>query len=211
MASLLHSIQAHGCEYGPPYRGDELRVRGSALPGEFWEVARVVDGFTTVGGVFRFFRVDAIQTHNASSWATAYGSLLDHFVIVAEDIFGDLYGYALDAPCARLAKFYCEGGEMEGCVPPKLAEFLMNRVLGASPSIVDMDMLRAALDAGLRCGPDQHLAFQLPLVAGGEYSVENMGVEDRNLHMGVLGQLSVSTRRARDGAPIASFVEKKED
>ncbi len=125
---------------------------------------------------------------------------------MAEDIFGDLYGYAFDGETCALTKVFCEGGERVACEPGDVVEFLRKRVFSDSPSAFDSRLAHEALSAGLRPDNGEHLAFALPLIAGGSPSVENLTVEPVELHLGVLAQLSLTNSATPDGTPITAVV-----
>lgn len=192
------------------YSGEEIVVRGHSLPSEYWHLVRASNGFETSSGFFRFFSVGMTASRNSVEWVSAYGRLLDAFVSVAEDVFGDLYGYAFDGGAHALTKLYCEGGEREACEPDDVVEFLRRRVFPDPAAAFDSGLAERALLAGLSPETDEHLAFALPLVAGGTRSLENLTVEPASLHLGVLGQLSLANSEVPGGTPIRGFYANEE-
>ncbi len=210
---MIDSIRTHSQAHGSPYDGPEFPVKGHVLPPDYWEVVRAADGFVTHHGFFRFFSASSegpqgIRFRNASPSVDAYGALLEGFVVIAEDIFGDMYGYSADETGApRLSKFYCEGGEIESCEPSGLPAFLARRLFVQQPDAFDLALASEALGSGIVPGLDEHLAFTLPLIAGGEYDVENLAVESTELHLGLLGQMSLAHSELPDGTPISGFTD----
>ena len=203
--SLADLLDAHAAHRGEPFRGPTVEVRGTSLPAEYWSVLRQVGGFSTRGGQFRFFDVEAMCARNEGGCFDPYGERGRGFVAVAEDVFGDGYGYVSGREGSGLCKFLCEEGRIEPCEPAALEAFLCERVLEPSPDAFDVALARRAWAAGLRPGPDEHLALALPFHAGGAYVVENLVVESVGMHYGVLGQLVRAVGHLPDGAAIAGF------
>lgn len=209
MSSVVELIRSSSESWVEGYSGVEKVVRGQMLPGDYWRVVQASDGFSTENGFFRFFSVAEVVSRNEAEWVAAYGRILDGFVFVAEDIFGDLYGYAFDVEGGSvLTKLFCEGGGREACEPGVLADFLRERVFSGDPAAFDAGLAERALLSGIAPSGDEHLAFTLPLVAGGEYALENLSVEPVALHLGVLGQMSLANLEASDGALIGGFREE---
>lgn len=181
------------------------------LPHDYLEVVRLANGFCTRDGTFRLFgtarfdQLPSVFEWNTACWRKSYGQLFEGLFIVAEDIFGDQYGYGMgEAATGPLLKIRCEGGER--CVlSGNLATFLVNSVLSEVPTAYDYDLVTRAFEAGLRPNKCEHLAFVLPLIANGEYDVSNLHVESTALHLGTLGQMSLLNREFEDGTPIRRF------
>lgn len=202
MTSVHDLIRASSESRARGYSGAETAVRGHPLPRDYWHLVRASDGFETTNGFFRFFSVREAVSRNGIEWVAAYGRLLEGFVSVAEDVFGDLYGYAFDAGACVLTKVYCEGAEREVCEPDDVVEFLRRRVFLDPPRAFDAGLAQNAWLAGLKPARDEHLAFVLPLIAGGTHTLENLTVEPVALHLGVLGQMSLANSEVPDGTPL---------
>ena len=198
-----------------PYTGDRhMLVHGYRLPVDYFDVVADANGFATDGALFRFFGINTnlgfgdLQDQNERPWIAEYGSLCARLVFIAEDVFGDRYAFAFkpeDDAAMSVVKFYCEGGEIEVLPFLHLSDFLNDSVLRSEPIAFDYKLARAALEAGIRPGLSEHLAFKLPLIAGGEYSLENLGIETSEMHLGVLGQLTSQMQSLPTGAKIVRF------
>lgn len=212
MSDLRNSIEHHAQFLREGYLGPEVSVYGYRLPADYWDLARLSDGFATTRGMFRFLSVGGrggMLDRNSSSWTEAYGDLLRGFVHVAEDVFGDLYGYVfVDGGPGVLSKFFCEGGGIEPCTPSLLSEFLSSEVLTDQPGAFDALLAQEAWSVGLRPALTEHLAFSVPLIVGGEYGVKNLSVEPLALHLGVLAQLTKRVRELPEGTPIGGFRDR---
>ena len=57
----------------------------------------------------------------------------------------------------------------------------------------------------------QHLAFKMPLVLGGERTVDNIRIESSDMHLELLGQISVKNMLYADGTKINLFRDSIED
>ena len=178
------------------------------LPFDFQKVLRVANGFYTKDRLFRLFgiqpigRLPSVYEWNQSSWKENYRHLLEDVFIVAEDVFGDQYGYDL---AGSLVKVFCEGGERIRLEPNSLEEFLLQRVFVETPNAFDYGLVLEAVKSGLRPSEIEHLAFELPLVTNGEYSVANLQIESPALHLSVLGQISIQVDDMEAGTQIGRF------
>jgi hypothetical protein len=191
-------------------------IKGYALPVDYIDIVGMANGFATEDGFFRFFGINTdlgfgdIHDQNEATWIEEYGALCERLVFVAEDVFGDRYAFAFyqaEKTVASLVKFYCEGGEVEALPFLHLSDFLSASVLRAEPTAFDYELACASFDAGLRPTLNEHLAFKLPLVAGGEYSLENLEVESSMLHLSILGQMTSQIQSLPTGAAIVRFRE----
>jgi hypothetical protein len=188
-------------------------VRSHLLPEEYLFVVSLSDGFHLRQGIFRFFGLSAcgpmpsIVDWNSSAWISEYGDALDHTVLFAEDVFGDQYGFQyMDAEQPpRLVKFWCEGGEVEPIKAENLEHWLLRSVVLDRPTVLDIDLAAAAALRGLKPHLDEHLAFSLPLILGGDYDVGNIEVSGNHFHLSLLGQVSVKNRSLPDGVRIRRF------
>ena len=192
----------------PPMTGAPPTCLGRECPKGFASLLAVANGFITKGRLFRVFGTDAdplvpsLEAWNASEWKAAYGHVADVF-IVAEDIFGDQYGYRFE-PKRQLVKLWCEGGEGEAL------EGGINWLIGAffdpfGSGALDEAILEAALQRGLQPQANEHLAYTLPLVTGGDRTADNLSVESAALHLGTVSQLTRANRGHQDGSAISRF------
>lgn len=197
LRELLHA----GARAHPPARDVGATERG--LPPDYLAVLRIANGFTTLRPRFTLYSYEEATARRTAEWVGGYGSLIEGFMSIGEDIFGDQYGYLTRPDAAPvLARFLCEGGQIEACLPRLLPDFLERQILGPSPAGLDFGLAAAAWQLGLQPTEQEHLAFKVPLIAGGAYTVDNLGVESAALHLGLLGQLSVQVRGLSDGQPI---------
>ncbi|MCA9140949.1 MAG: hypothetical protein KDB00_29460 [Planctomycetales bacterium] len=179
------------------------------LPVSYRTVLLHANGFSTRDGVFRLFGTERLESlpniydWNESTWRKGYGDIFDGILVVAEDIFGDQYGYERES--SSLVKVFCEGGERQVIDSSDLVSFLKTSILVDEPNAYDVQMVRQAFKAEMRPRLDEHLAFELPLIANGEYDITNLHVESTPLHLGVLGQMSLKNRGLPDGTPIRHF------
>jgi hypothetical protein len=209
---IAEAIASHSEQRNLPYVLD-LRptVASRRLPNDYYRVLQHANGFLVRGNAFRFFGLEpcgalpSIAQWNASAWVAEYGDLVHDLVFVAEDVFGDQYGFSYREGTPRAIKFWCEGGEVESLVCESLDQWLVATVLVAEPSVFDAALIRKARQRGLEPAPNQHLSFELPLVTGGKYAVGNLEVLDSHVHLHLLGQLSLKNRSLPEGARIARF------
>ena len=180
------------------------------LPSEVLEILAVANGFITKGRIFRFFstvgdeRIPSISDWNKSEWKHAYGNFLNNVTFICEDIFGNQYGYFIEDGRAVFISFHCEGGSMD-VLPNGINEIRQAIVAGIEAKLVDGMLVNEAFDHGMRPAHDEHLAFKLPLISGGEYTIDNLAVESVALHLGVLSQLSAENLKHGDQSPITGF------
>lgn len=201
------------CEWiGEPLTGEMPKA---PLPTEYLDVLAVANGFVLKGGRFRFLGLRPADEHldalrwNEAPWISEYGRSAHGIFFIAEDVLGDQYGFLSrrgKAP-TQFVKFFCEGGEIRAIGARGLQEWLLAEVLGAQPTAFDDSFVVGALEAGLKPGLGEHLAFILPLICGGALALDNLEVAEREFHLHLLGQLSSQARAVPDGAPIGGFVE----
>jgi hypothetical protein len=209
---IAAAINQHALERNGPYVLDvRPMVRSRKLPNDYFRVVAHANGFVTRGVAFRFFGLQGcgalpdIVGWNAGAWLTEYGEIADNLVFVAEDAFGDQYGYSYREAVPRLVKFWCEGGDIAPLPYESLEDWLRDAVLTTGPSAFDRALYVEAQRRELRPGPSEHLSFALPLVTGGEYSVENLEVLDSQFHLHLLGQMSRRNRTLPEGTRIRRF------
>src|SRR6266568_1150007 len=163
----------------PPYSDPDPEICGCRLPPDFLAILRISNGLLTKQGIFRVFGTESgqllpsILEWNAGQWKAAYGKLAEGLVFVAEDIFGDQYGFRLAEGAGGIIKFYCEGGQVEE-IGDGAGRF--SRALGEprASGLVDFSLIGAAFTSGLRPGPREHLAFRVPFIVGGDRRIENL-------------------------------------
>src|SRR6266853_3078570 len=102
----------------PPYLENDLVVCGQELPPEYLKILNISNGLLSKRGLIRIFGTAAgplpsIFDWNAAEWKREYGRLTDGLVVVAEDVFGDQYGYRFGDRECKFGKFYCEGGQFD--------------------------------------------------------------------------------------------------
>ena len=194
-------------------RAKDLELRFD-LPHTYREVASTANGFVTRDGFFRFFGTEglgelpSVEAWNCSAWKHEYGDIFFQTFIFSEDIFGDQYGLVRNEnESHQLLKIYCEGGKREHLPFNSVEEFLMRSVLVDLPTTYDYALAVAARAAGILPCIGEHLAFSLPLIAGGAYDIENLTREPVALHLGVLAQMTRQNASLSDGSPIGRFDE----
>src|SRR5262245_14473493 len=73
-------------------------VQGFECPSGLLALFEFADGFISKDRLFRVFgmtsdaQIPSVEVWNTSEWKTAYGSLAEGLLFIAEDIFGDQYG-----------------------------------------------------------------------------------------------------------------------
>lgn len=184
------------------------------LPAPLVDVLRVANGFVLKAGLFRLLGASPadpaadLTEWNKSQWIREYGELADRTLFFAEDIFGDQYGFRYQNPVddhPLLVKFWCEGGQVEPIRAESLTTWLLTAVLNDRPSAWDAELAGVAIQHGLEPRKTEHLAFCLPLILGGEYSMKNLEVLDRTAHLCLLGQISRRNSRLQEGSMITHF------
>lgn len=203
------TIKDSGCSR-PPYLGPGVEISGHVLPLDFLSILRVTNGLITKDCVFRVFGTESGQLipsvfeWNAAEWKQQYGELAESLVFVAEDIFGDQYGYDFRDGRPLFVKFYCDGGQAEQ-VPGGVNQLVESLIEPRRGLLVDFTLLDSAFGAGLVVNAQQHLAFRVPLIVGGTRGVENLCVESVALHLGTLAQIAVRNTSLPEGAMIRRF------
>lgn len=169
------------------------------------------NGFITRNRIFRVFGtegdeiVPSIQEWNNSEWKLEYGNKTHNLLFFAEDIFGNQYALQTHDEKVSLVRFQCEGGEVEtvsGGVKALIDAFISPE----TSALLDWALVKTAFQRGLSPNPNEHLAFELPLIAGGDYSIDNITVESTELHLGTLSQLSRELQNYPAGVRITRFI-----
>ena len=169
------------------------------------------NGFITRNRIFRVFgtegdeTVPGIQEWNNSEWKLDYGDKTHNLLFFAEDIFGNQYAIQTHDGKVSLLRFLCEGGDVEtvsGGVRVLIDAFISPE----TSTLLDWALVNAAFQRGLSPNPNEHLAFEMPLIAGGDYSVDNITVENSELHLGILSQLSRELQNYPTGMKITRFI-----
>jgi len=208
-------LQAH-CDHVEESRSgmEPVLVSGYRLPAAHLEFLRVANGLVSKRTAFRLFGIEPtlpaldLLEWNRSPWVAEYGALAAGLVFIAEDIFGDQYGWRFSDAADQnpvLVKFWCEGGETEVIEAGSLSAWLTSSMLRDKPTGLDRPLVAAAFAQGLRPSVTEHLSFVLPLIAGGAAEVSNLEVADRAFHLHLLGQLSLKNQRLPEGTRINRF------
>lgn len=193
-----------------PVAAPPHQLLGLECPKGLLALLEFSDGFITRDRFFRVFgmtsdeQIPSIEEWNKSDWKLAYGPLADGLLFVAEDIFGDQYGYSFRGEKREFIKFYCEGEEIE--LLGGINWFLGALATPVKSGAIDGQLIAAAAAKGLNPSSNEHLAFTVPLVVGGCRDVSNLAVESVPLHLGMLAQLSLRNASLADEAPIAVFL-----
>lgn len=193
-------------------RGDhtEIVVDGHLLPSGMSQLLTIANGMITGDRYFRVFgttahpEIPSLEDWNRAQWKKDYKNFANDIIFVADDIFGDQYGYEFHPDGHDFVKFFCEGGDVE-IVQGGINRLIETLIDPRKTNLVDVDLSRQAFERGLRPTGDEHLAFRLPLIGGGEYSVENLHIEPVNLHLGILAQITMQSASLADGTPITGF------
>lgn len=167
------------------------------------------DGFITSNRIFRVFgsnsdpMIPSLDAWNDLDWIRGYGDPINDILFICDDIFGDQYGYFFGRK-RTFVKFYCEGGSIEE-IPGGINEFIEGVLDGMDSHLVDRELLKEAFDRGLKPNANEHLAFEMPLVVGGERAVDNLNIESVALHLGTLSQLTQEGKKHSEGQRIRRF------
>ncbi len=167
------------------------------------------DGFITLDRCFRVFgmtndeQIPSLEEWNKSEWVQGYGPLTEGILFIAEDVFGDQYGYRFSGGKREFIKFYCEGGRAESL--EGINWFIQALATPVESGALDGELLSAAAARGFDPTANEHLAFRVPLIIGGRRDVSNLAVESVSLHLGTLSQLSLRNADLRQSSPIAGF------
>jgi hypothetical protein len=169
------------------------------------------NGAVLLGGALRVFGFgpsrlgrDA-QPWNRSTWRALYRLPAD-LLLWGENCFGDQYG--VDG-AGNVVILRCEGGELEVTPFRSMGAFIGRVIDQPLSGNIDEDLVRAAHQADLTPGLDEHLSFILPLVCGGAATGENLEVMDASGHLELLGQIVQQTRDLPEGTKIDGFVSKE--
>lgn len=184
------------CEVAAPPRPDgDAYVGTRKLPAGIREIWKVANGLITKRRVFRVFGseprpdIPSVQQWNSDEWKLDFGAMASNIDFVAEDIFGDQYGYKYeDDGKKEFVKFCCDDGQVLS-IQNGINQFIEALIDPTRTGLLDLELLAQAEKRGLRPRPDEHLAFRVPLCVGGEYSLANLTVESVALHLGTLSQL----------------------
>jgi hypothetical protein len=164
-----------------------------------------VNGAATEGGLVRVFGVGTgclgrnALDWNAGAWRVPY-RLPESLLLWGENIFGDQYG--VDMNSAEVMLVNCEGGAAERLPFASMTTCLESILLGEHVCRLDLDLVQAAHEKGLRPSLTEHLSFSLPLVCGGIAELDNLEVLDGEAHLDILGQIIEQSRDAQNGTPI---------
>src|SRR5262245_16611798 len=97
-----------------------MEIAGVQMPNAYWELLRLANGFVLDDGLFRVFGTASLDVlpsvleWNSSEWIRSYGDVFHRVAIIAEDVFGDQYGFAdMDGRGPEFVKVLCEGGKHE--------------------------------------------------------------------------------------------------
>lgn len=193
----------------PPAGLAPSRAMGYECPKGLAKLLGVADGFITTHGFFRVFgfggddRLPSLEDWNRAEWKQAYGPLARGIAFIAEDVFGDQYGYDFRSR-RQFVKFYCEGGQIEP-IEGGINWFIEALIDPLGLGGLDRELVEVARLNGRWPTDKEHLAFKLPLIAGGKRDASNLGVETAALHLGILAQMSSRNLKEADGTHIARF------
>ncbi len=195
----------------PPFQGTEVEVCSHSLSPDFLSILRVSNGLISKRRIVRVFGTDSDSSipslfqWNDSEWKREYGRLAQGLVFVAEDIFGDQYGYMFRDGPPMFVKFYCEGGKTEE-VAGGLNSLRRAIIDPGISGFFDLSLMEVAFSAGLLPSANEHLAFRVPLIVGGSHEPDNLCVEDIDIHLGTLAQISLRNTTLPDGSRINRFL-----
>jgi hypothetical protein len=189
-------------------------IDGWQLPSELAQLLTVANGMMTKNRYLRVFGTAAhpglpsIEEWNRSEWKAEFQDFASDMIFVADDIFGDQYGYAFGPEGHDFIKFFCEGAEVQ-ILQGGINRLIETLIDPEKTQLIDLDLSRQAFDRGMRPAGNQHLSFRLPLIVNGEYSIENLHVESVSLHLDVLAQITVQVASLPEGSLIAGFDASK--
>jgi len=198
-------LSKHVTRRGPPGRG---LLEPPSLPKDFLDLVTVANGLECHGGAFRVFGLgSAAVTRDALAWNDApwrrHYPRIENFFFWGENVFGDQFG--VDPISGDVIVLACEGGQVTHQVEPNLHQFLLRQVLVANPAM-EMALITAAAEHGIRASASEHLSFALPLSIGGRPNIENLEVMDAGAHLDLLGQIASSIQDVPEGTPIRRFL-----
>jgi hypothetical protein len=192
----------------PPPARLPREISGFECPKGLHALLEFSDGLVTRDRLFRVFgvthheHIPTLEEWNAAEWKAGYGALARDLLFIAEDIFGDQYGYSFRGE-RQFIKFHCEGGGIEPL--DGINWFIESLAAPVETGAIDGDLLAAAFAQGIRPEAHEHLAFRMPLIVGGGHDISNVVAEPAHLHLGMLAQLSLRNASLPDGTPIAKF------
>ena len=194
---------------GPPLsrfpQGDSLAHR---IPG-YTSLVLAHNGYILDGGLYRIYGVNApglvsrdLDDWSRAEWRDTY-PVPSNLLFFAENIFGDQIGY--DTRSQTFISFDCEGGKLTPLAFSSAGDWLESFRHGSPEDWIELDLVTAAAREGLIPTPTEHLSFELPLIAGGTPSAENLEVLDGAMHLSILGQITNQSRSVPAGTKIRSF------
>ena len=200
------------CAFAAPGLADvSSQCMGRILPKGILAILQIANGLVVHDRHFRIFgtvsseKVPSLEEHNSASWKKQYGDALEGVMIVADDIFGDQYGYRFEGEKKNFLKFHCEGGKTEP-LEKGINHLIEGMIQPHSCGLLDIDLILAAKTNGFTPSASQHLAFRVPLMVGGARDIYNLTIESESLHLGTLAQLYQSTASKNDGTLINRFM-----
>jgi hypothetical protein len=211
MIDFQNELLANCVLTGSPRADAAVIVDGRFLTSGIRALLSIANGLVTRDRAFRVFGTDplpgipSLSQWNESDWKKAYESLANDLIFVAEDAFGDQYGYRFLPNGSEFIKFCCEGGKTM-VVEQGINQLIESLIDPARGNLIDLDLFAGAKAKGLVVGENQHLAFHIPLIVGGQYAISNLTIESTDLHLGTLAQLSVKNLEVLAGTKIDKFV-----
>lgn len=193
---------------GPPIDPSVIPELWRAKASDYWRLLEQANGLELRGGLFRIFGLGtgaAVRdglAWNARGWRKAY-RLPQSIVLWGENIFGDQFG--VDMGSQSLVIVACEGGQITTIPQKSLSEYVEAVLLGDPKTCIEVDLVEAAAESGLRPSICEHLSFVLPLMCGGSAEVDNLEVMDAEGHLDLLGQILEQQSGVPEGTAIRGF------
>lgn len=152
-------------------------------------------GESAYNGALRFF--DLLDTKWVEEWRDSYADLLPNLKFFAADAFGVLYGLNNQN---QVCIFWTETGELEYLAVDQ-EEFF--GIIAEDPDgTINRCFFEKALIALGKPSIKQDFAFKVEIALGGQISIDNLYICDRNKHLSGLGKVARQIKNMPLGTKI---------
>ena len=153
------------------------------------------DGTRAFGGALRFF--DAKNQEWVATWGKYYGNLLPKLRFFAGDAFGLLYG--LDSN-KKVSIFWTETADIEDL---GVSEDEFYQLIQQDPDeTINLALYKDAVDKLGEPNLDQDFALKVETALGGQLSIDNLYICDRESHLIGLAKIATQIHKMPAGTRV---------
>lgn len=186
---------------GPTSRGPVSGIPAHAAGRELHELLTVMNGLVAFESALVVRGSgpdpgDLADWNEPSTWTRSYGGLADGIWFFAEDVFGGQFGLTDEA----VISFDPETGERTDFAPS--LEAWAEAVITDFETATGYPLAHAWQQRWGPLGPRERLVPRTLFVLGGEFTLENLRVEDDRIGMLARAGVAVRLRDLPDGTPI---------